>query len=112
MNLAQEVVKTFPKDAGGWSVLGQAHYRGGDYQRALEPLEKSIELDFGRKARSWFFLAMAHWKLDQREPARRDYDRAIEWMQTNQPPGAAFPQSQFRAEADAVMQQTKEAVRQ
>ena len=32
-----------------------------------------------------FFLAMTHWHLDQREEARTWYDKAVQWMDTNQP---------------------------
>jgi len=103
LELAKEAVKASAKDASAWSVLGQAHYRGGDYQGAVEALETSSELDYPRKARNWFFLAMAHWKLGHKERAHEVYQQAVEWLAKNQLPGASFPTSQFRTEAADVL---------
>ncbi len=103
LELAEQAVKLGPEAGYAWSVLGQAHYRHGEYEAAVDALEKSIELDFELKARSWFFLAMAHWKSGNEHEARQYYDRADQWMRQNSPPGAAFPTSQFRAEAAGVM---------
>ena len=33
----------------------------------------------------WFFLAMSHWQLDQKEEARKWYDQAVACMDKNQP---------------------------
>ena len=103
LGLATEAVKVEPEGGRNWSVLGQAHYRGGEFRRAVEALEKASELDCERKARNWFFLAMAHGKLGDKEEAHLYYDRAVRWMADNQPPYAIFPQSQFRAEAAEVL---------
>ncbi len=46
---------------------------------------------------------MAHWKLGNQDEARQFYDQAVSWMQENQPTSAAFPQSQFRAEAAELL---------
>ncbi|NQU19716.1 MAG: tetratricopeptide repeat protein, partial [Candidatus Nealsonbacteria bacterium] len=103
LELATEAVEADPENASAWSVLGQAHYRGGDFPQAVEALEKASKLDYKRKARNWFFLAMAHGKLGEKEEARRYYDRAVQWMAENQSPGAAFPISQFHDEAAEVL---------
>ena len=39
----------------------------------------------------WFYLAMAHWQLGEKEQARQWYDRAVEWMDKNQPKDDEFP---------------------
>ena len=78
-------------------------YRSDDYQGVVDALQKSIELGYERKARSWFFLAMAHWKLGHKDEARKYYNQAAEWMRENSPPGAAFSQSQFREEAAELL---------
>jgi tetratricopeptide (TPR) repeat protein len=101
--LAKEAVEADPKEGGNWSVLGQAHYRGENYQAAVDSLAKSIDLDYERKARIWFFLAMAHSKLGHKGQAHEDYQQAAAWMRKSQPPYAALPQSQFRAEAAKVL---------
>ena len=33
----------------------------------------------------WFFLAMAHWQLGEKDKAREWYDQAVQWMDKNQP---------------------------
>ena len=103
LELAEEAVKVDPEEASGWSVLGQARYRSDDYQGALEPLQKSIELGYSRKARAWFFLAMTHWQLGNQDEARQLYDQAAEWTRENEPPGASIPARQFREEAAELM---------
>ena len=45
----------------------------------------------------WFFLAMAHWQLSEKDKAREFYDRAVQWMDKNQPTNEEL--LRFRAEA-------------
>ncbi|GAF91060.1 unnamed protein product, partial [marine sediment metagenome] len=80
LELAQEAVNLDASGGDFWSALGQARYRNDEYQEAVKLLERSIELDYVRKARSWFFLAMVHWKLGNEDEARQYYDRAVAWM--------------------------------
>ena len=101
LGLATEAVEAEPKEGANWGVLGQAHYRSGEYQAAVEALARSIELDYERKARSWFFLAMAHWQLDRKDEARRWYDKAVEWMDKNKPEDKEL--RRFRAEAAELL---------
>jgi serine/threonine-protein kinase len=70
-----------------WQVLGWAHYRNGDWKASIEALEKSCALDDPRGGDSaqWFFLAMAHWQLGEKDKARAWYERAVQWMDKNQP---------------------------
>ena len=60
-----------------------------------------------RKRRSsslvdWFFLAMAHWKLSEKDKARAWYDRALQWMEKNQPQNEEL--RRFRAEASELLE--------
>ena len=55
----------------------------------------------GGDAGQWFFLAMAHWKLGEKEKARELYDQAAQWMDKNQPKNEEF--RRFRAEAEELM---------
>ena len=32
-----------------------------------------------------YFLAMGYWQLNEKEKAREFYDRAVRWMEKNQP---------------------------
>jgi tetratricopeptide (TPR) repeat protein/serine/threonine protein kinase len=70
--------------AGWWQTLGWAHYRAGAWKESIAALEKSIELNkAGADPDQWLFLAMAHWKLGQKEEARQWYDRSVQWIDKN-----------------------------
>jgi tetratricopeptide (TPR) repeat protein len=71
--------------ARDWYILGVVHYRAGHWKDAVAALEQSMAL--GRKGPidRWFFLAMAHWRLGEKEKARAWYDQAVRWMDKNQP---------------------------
>jgi tetratricopeptide (TPR) repeat protein len=68
-----------------WTTLGVAHYRAGEWKEAVAALQKSMELRKGGDSTDWFFLAMAHWKLGDKDKARESYNQAVQWMDTNQP---------------------------
>ena len=78
-----------------------AQYRAGEWQAAIEALEKSMELRKGGDAVDWFFLAMAHWQLGHKDEARKWYDKAVEWMDKNQPKNEEL--LRFRAEAAELL---------
>jgi serine/threonine protein kinase/Tfp pilus assembly protein PilF len=88
-----------------WNTLGVAHYRAGNLEEARSALQTS--LDFANVDENtyvcwdWFFLAMANWKLDRKDEARKFYDRAVEWMVKKAPEEEEFPR--FRAEAAALL---------
>ena len=90
-----------PKDKNGWHVLGVAQYRAGEWQRAIEAVEKSMKLNQDANAGGWFVLAMAHWQLDHKDQARKWNDKAIDWMDKNQPNNEEL--RRFRAEAEETM---------
>jgi hypothetical protein len=78
-----------------------AHYRAGDWNASLEALKQSMEVRRGGDAFDWFFLAMAHWQLGDKEKARKWYDQAVTWMDKNQPTDEEL--RRFRAEAAALL---------
>ena len=47
LELAQSWAATYPREPFAFNALGIAHLRIGDYEQALEPLRKAIELDPG-----------------------------------------------------------------
>jgi hypothetical protein len=49
----------------------------------------------------WFFLAAAHWEMGDKKQARRWYDQAVAWMDTNHPKDPEL--LRVRAEAAAVL---------
>jgi tetratricopeptide (TPR) repeat protein len=62
-----------------WKTLGVAQYRAGNYSEAVTALEKSIQLG-NNSPDGWFFLAMAHWQLGDKDQARDCYDKGVARM--------------------------------
>jgi tetratricopeptide (TPR) repeat protein len=60
-----------------WNTLGVARYRVGDWRGAVAALEKSMALNAGGECIDWFFLAMAHWQLGEKDRAREYYAKAV-----------------------------------
>jgi serine/threonine protein kinase/Flp pilus assembly protein TadD len=81
--IAQDAVKLGPKNGSYLSTLGAACYRAGDWNAARDALEKASALAQGGDR--LFFLAMAHWKLGEKESARKLHDQADQWMKKNAP---------------------------
>jgi tetratricopeptide (TPR) repeat protein len=84
VELAKKAVEMTPKEGTFWNTLGVAHYRAESWKDAVAALEKSMALRKGGDGFDWFFLAMAHWQLGEKEKARKWYEKAIEWMDKNQ----------------------------
>ena len=101
MALARKAVELAPAHPDYPNTLGVAHYRAGDWKAAIVALEKSMKLRKGGDSKHWFFLAMAHWRLGAKDKAREWYDRAVRWMDDNQPKDEEL--RRFRAEAEDVL---------
>jgi serine/threonine protein kinase/Tfp pilus assembly protein PilF len=101
IQLAKKAVELKPEDGANWNTLGVAQYRAGEWQPAIESLNKSLELQKANEGFDWFFLAMAHWQLDHKDEARQWYDKAVEWMDKNQPKDEEL--IRFRAEAAELL---------
>ena len=103
VELAKKGVSLAPEEASYWNTLGVAEHRQGDWKAAIEALTKSEELAsrtfLGYDA---FFLAMAHWHLGDKPRARGWYDKAVQWMEKNQPKNEEL--NRFRAEAAALLE--------
>jgi serine/threonine protein kinase/WD40 repeat protein len=105
VQLAQQAVELAPKEGSYWNTLGAAHYRAASWKEAIAALEKSLNLQ-GDNSFDWVFLAMAHWQLGHKEMARQWYDRAVQWMDKNQPALKQQHQEElrrFRAEATELL---------
>jgi eukaryotic-like serine/threonine-protein kinase len=98
---ARKAVELDPKNALYPSTLGAAYYRSGDWKAAITALEKSMEFRKGGDGNEWFFLAMAHWRLGEKNKARAWYERATQWMDKNQPDNEEL--RRFRTEAAALL---------
>jgi tetratricopeptide (TPR) repeat protein len=109
VELAKKAVEWAPDIANYWNTQGVAQYRAGNWQAAINSLEKSIELvadnDIGGGAsgESWnkFFLAMAHWQLGEKEEARKWYKMSVEWMEKYESDNDEL--RRFRAEAAELL---------
>jgi serine/threonine protein kinase/tetratricopeptide (TPR) repeat protein len=101
IQLAKKATDTAPKIAGTWNTLGVARYRAGQWQEALAALEKSTQLSGGGDANDWFFIAMAHWRLDHKDKAVPYFDKAVAWMDQHQPQNNEL--RRFRAEAAELL---------
>jgi tetratricopeptide (TPR) repeat protein/tRNA A-37 threonylcarbamoyl transferase component Bud32 len=99
--LAKTANKLVPKNANYLNTLGVAQYRAGDCVAALAALETSMGLRAGGDSADWFFVAMAHWRLGAKDKAREWYDRAVEWMDKNQPKNEEL--IRFRTEVEALL---------
>ncbi len=99
--LAKKAVDVSRKDPFHWQTLGWAHYRNGDHKAAIAALDKVRELGSSGDSYEWFFLAMAHWKLGEKDKARQWYERAVQWMDKNQSTNEEL--RRFRAEAAALL---------
>jgi serine/threonine protein kinase/tetratricopeptide (TPR) repeat protein len=97
VELAKQAIDLAPKVGQFWNALGVASYRAEDWKASVQTLEKSMQLRKGGDSFDWFFLAMSHWQLGDKEEARTWYDRAVEWMDKNQPENEEL--RRFRAEA-------------
>jgi tetratricopeptide (TPR) repeat protein/serine/threonine protein kinase len=101
VQLAEAAVRQAPGDGNLWNTLGVARYRAGDWKGAREALGQSMRLQQGGSAADWFFLAMTHWKLGQKDQARTWYDRAVQGMAKNDPHNEEL--GRFRAEAKELL---------
>ena len=101
VRLAKKVVTARPESGNYRNTLGVAYYRQGDDRAAIAELETAMSMQAGGNSFDWFFLAMAHWRLGDRNQARTWFDRAVQWMARHQPHDGEL--CRFRAEAEALL---------
>jgi serine/threonine protein kinase/Flp pilus assembly protein TadD len=101
VRLAKKAVAADPQSRDCWNTLGVAHYRDGDYKAAVGTLEKAVTLRSGNEGYDWFFLAMARWKLGDRDEARRWLAKGVQWAQENEPKNEEL--HRFQEEAQALL---------
>jgi Flp pilus assembly protein TadD len=102
VELARKAVELAAKEGNYWNTLGAAEYRAGNWKGALEAVEKSMALRQGGDAFDWFFLAMAHRQLGDKDQARKWHDQAVQWMEKNKPDDEEL--RRFRAESETVLE--------
>ena len=85
VKLARQAVGRAPRDVSCWTTLGIAQFRAGEWQPALKALHRAIDLGAGGNSWDWFYLAMAHGRLGEKDRARQWYDRACAALAKNRP---------------------------
>jgi serine/threonine-protein kinase len=84
-----------------WNTLGVAHYRAGDWQAAIDGLNRSYAMGWDDGFNS-FFLAMAHARLGDPAAARKWYELGLR-NQTPALPFAGTELGRIRREAEQVL---------
>ena len=100
LSLAKKAAEIDPTSSGLLNTLGVAHYRNGNWRQAIDALNKSLDTNT-HLSFDGFFLAMAHWQLDEKDIAQEWFDKAKKWMDENDSKNAEL--IRFRAEAEALM---------
>jgi tetratricopeptide (TPR) repeat protein len=85
VELSRKAVQVSPEDAYVWTTLGATLYRAGQWQEAIDALNKSEELGHPEPEYAWFFQAMAQWQLGHKVEARQFYEKAVKWLDEKQP---------------------------
>lgn len=76
--LAVKAREAFPDDADVARALGILSYRKGEYRRAIELLKESQQKR-AEDGELFFYLGMAHYKLNQAPDAKSELQRALQW---------------------------------
>jgi len=79
--LAVKATQAHPECSTYWNTLGAVQYRTGDFKAAITALDRSTVLSQGGSAFDHFFLAMAHARLENQEPAQHWFAQAMLWME-------------------------------
>ncbi len=103
LELARRCVAQAPTTSTYLNTLGVAEYRVGEWQAAIETLQKAEatlpDVDFGYNA---LVIAMAHWQLGRHDEARNWFQQAIDWQEKKNV--TADELLRFRTEAEELMQ--------
>jgi hypothetical protein len=100
VRLAERAVAADAKNCLYLKTLGVARYRAGDFSGSIEALKGSIDSE-GLNGDDAFFLAMAQARLGRHAEALEWYEKADQWMRTNESSDAEV--KRFREEAAAVL---------
>jgi serine/threonine-protein kinase len=101
VELATKLGELAPKDGEFWFALSVARYRADDFDAAIDAMNEGMKLRSDADSHQWFFLAMAESKRGNQDAAREWYDKAVDWMEKNDP--AHEELLRFRAEAVGVL---------
>jgi len=75
-------------------VLGLAHYRAGQFDRAIDRLTESVDGNWTANAANWLVMAMAHHRLGHAAEALKLFDKAVRLID---PPWVKEPEAGLKA---------------
>jgi tetratricopeptide (TPR) repeat protein len=101
VEVANRAVELTPANGNAWNAVGIARYHSGDWKGAIEALQKGNDLPNGGRGGDFFYLAMAHWQLGEKDQARQWYDKAVQWTDKNEPRNEGL--RLYRTEAAALL---------
>ncbi len=101
IKLAQEAISLAPDQWEYWNTLGVARYRARQWNEALAALDRSCQLGGGGNAFDFFFIAMAHYQLGQKEKADEFYVKAVHDSEGGSP--LLEPVHHLRQEAEGLL---------
>jgi tetratricopeptide (TPR) repeat protein len=101
VELAKQAVALAPGESLYRLHLGVAYYRLPDYQACVGALENEMHNPAYQTAGPRFYLAMAQWRLGDRQAARRSYKQAVRATEAAKWPGTDL--ALIRAEAEEVL---------
>jgi serine/threonine protein kinase/Flp pilus assembly protein TadD len=99
--LAKHGLQWAPQSRWGWRILGEAGYRSGHWQAAIEALVNATKFSSKDDPALVLFLAMAHWQVGHKREARRLYDEAVGWIDRQKSRDEEL--GRLRAEAASVL---------
>jgi serine/threonine protein kinase/WD40 repeat protein len=108
LTLALKATKLDPECWELLNTLGVAYYRNGDYAKAVETLQRSLDQSREMAAAfDLFFLAMCRHRLGDAKKAQEEYDEAVRWFNEHRGklpyPDSERELTEFQAEAKAVL---------
>jgi tetratricopeptide (TPR) repeat protein len=106
IELARSAAEQAPGDWGFLDTLAVACYRAGKWREALDAAAEARRRHEGNRPVPWFFVAMAHWRLGEKEEAREWYRTSLETLDTLKDqlkPWELEQQERFRAEAAELL---------
>jgi serine/threonine protein kinase/tetratricopeptide (TPR) repeat protein len=101
VELAKRAVDADARSGPNHNALGVAYYRSGEYRQSIRELQESVEISQGGTSYDFFFLAMDHWQLGDKDQARSWFRKAVEWMDKHEPRDEDL--LRFRAEAAELL---------
>jgi uncharacterized protein HemY len=101
MRIARKAVEAMPKYVHFWNTLGVAYYQAGDYRAARDALNEATRLRFGSNSYDFYYLAMVHERLGDKQEARKWYQKAVQGIDKTWPRDDEL--LQLGAEASALL---------